>query len=140
MGSALGPPDLRMVRLTALVVYLGALLVATLGPVRGIPPSFVGADKLVHFGLFGGLVPILYVNLPSASLARRLLLSGTLAVALAAMVELVQIPLPHRSGDSWDLVAGSIGAVFAVVLTPMLLHRLRRRWDTRQSVFLRRRG
>ena len=95
--------------------YVAAVLGATLAPLSADAYAAVaGLDKLVHVVLFGGVAVLLCwtANSVSPQSARRVFLTTT---AFAAIIELVQSLLVYRSGDVWDLVAGSIGAVLGIL-------------------------
>jgi len=95
--------------------YVAAVLGATLAPLSADAYGAVaGLDKLVHVVLFGGVAVLLCWTSNSASpqTARRVFLTTT---AFAASIELVQSLLAYRSGDIWDLVAGSIGALLGIL-------------------------
>jgi len=94
--------------------YVAAVLGATLAPLSADSYDAVaGLDKLVHVVLFGGVAVLLCWTFNSVSppTARRVFLTTT---AFAAIIELVQSLLVYRSGDVWDLVAGSIGAILGI--------------------------
>jgi VanZ family protein len=100
-----------------LAAYVAALFWLTLAPMPMIPASreVVGVipalDKAIHFVLFGGLALLLFWNLGWNSRFVTTLLPVALALTLAALVELVQDPLPYRSGDFLDFAAGAAGAL-----------------------------
>lgn len=105
--------DLARYRRAVLGGYLVALLIATLAPLPSTAYELAvgaGLDKLVHLVLFGGLTLVLYWNLVPWGGASALHVAGIPAL-LAGVIELVQGPLPYRSGDVWDLVWGVVGAV-----------------------------
>ena len=94
-----------------LVVYVVAVLAATLTPdlpdVTGfrMPPWF---DKVVHFGLIGGFAGLAHwVAWP-----RRMWI-GVIAASwlLAGFIELAQGPIPSRSPELGDWIAGAAGAL-----------------------------
>ena len=94
--------------------YVATLLGATLAPLSSDAYDVVsGLDKLVHVALFGGVATLLCWNLKSVSppIVTRVFL---LTTAFAAVIELVQGQLVYRSGDLWDLVAGSAGAILGI--------------------------
>jgi len=100
----------RLVFLTYVTVVLGA----TLAPLSGGAYAAVsGLDKVVHVALFGGVAVLLCWNLALLNLrsATRVL---AITVAFAALIELVQSMLWYRSGDLWDLLAGSLGGLIGV--------------------------
>lgn len=94
--------------------YVAAVLGATLAPLSSDAYEAVsGLDKLVHVALFGGVAALLcwYVRSVSPQTATRVFLFTT---AFALIVELVQGVLAYRSGDVWDLAAGSLGSVLGI--------------------------
>lgn len=102
-----------------LVVYVGLLFLATLSPVPDTrtPFSLLGDfDKVAHVLLFGGLGAVLYWNL-KISLSRGVGAAALAVSALvAALIEALQGPLPDRSAELWDFIAGVAGALLAVVV------------------------
>jgi VanZ family protein len=107
--------DLSNIRRTLLIAYIVGLLAVTLAPVPGsvYPPS--GFDKLVHVGLFGGLAFLIMWNLNSW---RRITVveALSLTVVAAILIEVLQGMLPFRNADTWDLLAGTVGALLGVGL------------------------
>lgn len=103
-------------RYAILAAYLAGLLAVTLAPLPG--PAFritssAGLDKPVHFVLFGTLAALVYaVRGLGKPTAPRVV--GAAAV-LAALIEIVQGPLPYRSSDVWDFLWGVAGAVAGYV-------------------------
>jgi VanZ family protein len=92
-------------------IYTAALLGLTLLPVPDaawdvLPGWF---DKPVHFGMFATLAGLLYWEALPRGRPAPLAVIGA-ATALAALIELVQGPLPERSADLWDFAWGVAGA------------------------------
>lgn len=103
---------LNVVVLSAL--YLFVTFLGTHLPLRGVPSSVVGADKLVHAGMYAGLAALI---LAAASLLRPVGLRtvGVLLMAIAvyaAVDEWTQSFVPTRSADVWDWAADLAGASF----------------------------
>jgi VanZ family protein len=115
-------------RVTLLVLYVSGLLVLTLAPVPSVVDrlaSVRGLDKIVHFALFAGLAALLYwYHLPSQT-PTLLRVVGPSAF-LAALVEMLQAPLPYRSADFWDFFWGSLGALVAYAV----VSRINWKWGT----------
>lgn len=95
-------------------VYVIALLLITLAPlpaggeyVEAIP----GLDKAIHVALFGGLALLLVWNAELWRGKAAVIKAIGLTVAAAALIEVMQAPLPYRSGDVWDFLAGAVGAL-----------------------------
>ena len=85
--------------------------------VDGLPPTFEGSDKVVHFLLFG-LMATLVARIETVARTRPL---GRYAAILIVSVfgvtdELHQHFTPGRSMDFWDWVADSLGAGLATAL------------------------
>lgn len=100
------PAGLRWGLFAAYVLWL---LVLTLAPLPdsagGLPAWF---DKFAHWGLFAGFAALLYWARVGQR-AQAAAIVGWSAV-LAAAIEVVQTPLPFRSGDPWDWAWGVVGA------------------------------
>ena len=99
-------------------VYVVALLVLTLAPVPALARRVAATDhldKVVHFVLLGGLTVMLYWNLATEGHPPLGRVVGP-ATAFAALIELLQAPLPYRSMDLWDFVWGAAGAFVAYFL------------------------
>jgi VanZ family protein len=103
-------------RRTALGGYVAAMLAALLLPVPDTPSYVPGAfDKLAHVGLFLGFALLAAWNARGSRGLRTVTAFGAGAL-LAALVEVVQSPLPYRSGDVVDLAAGVVGALLGATL------------------------
>ncbi|GAA0560559.1 VanZ family protein [Halomonas salifodinae] len=105
-------------RLWAAVALAAALLIAlgSLTPGSEMPQSLPW-DKFNHFVGYAGLAGL--VGLAGL----RLPWAFAVAVAYGIAIELAQVPVPGRSGgDSWDILANSLGSGSAV----LLLYGLRR--------------
>lgn len=114
-------------RLFPAILWLAALLVATLTPGDQLPkqPDVVGFDKLIHVGLFVILV-FLWNRVGGAaknnskyqaSILTNYLVFG---IIFAILVEYLQLFIPGRSFNYWDLAAnlsgGAIGTVCFYIL------------------------
>ncbi len=100
-----------MAVIAALVVALGSL---TPGSEM---PSNLPWDKANHFVGYGGLAGL--IGLAGV----RLPLAFVVAALFGIVIEVLQIPVPGRSGGDWaDILANSLGAATAVCG----LHGLRR--------------
>lgn len=85
--------------------------------VEGLPPTFEGSDKVVHFGLYG-LLATLVVRIGAVQRTRPLgMYAAILIVSVFGVTdELHQHFTPGRSMDVWDWVADTVGAVLATVM------------------------
>ena len=83
----------------------------TLAPLQA-PPSthWLGMDKLAHLVCWAGIG---FLGFP---VFRRCWPAFGLAGAHGALIELVEIPIPGRSGELLDLVADLLGAAPGVAL------------------------
>ncbi len=108
----------RRVRWAILALYLAGLVGATLAPLPDSYSQHSGLDKWIHAALFGGLAFLAYWNLQGNP---RITFAALSAMAAAAMIEILQIPLPYRSGDVWDFAAGTAGAVMGALLASRLV-------------------
>lgn len=129
-------------RRLVLAVYTILLLGATLAPLPGSEEvievfpyldRLVGVlDKIVHAVLFGSLALVLLWNLGWCDRPGVVLRAVGLAVAGAALVEVLQSPLPYRQGDFLDFAAGGGGAVAVAIVVAALLHKKSRRAPPRE--------
>jgi VanZ family protein len=99
-------PDTKSARLNqALLGYVLIMLVVFLLPLPSGPLEPTRhLDKVVHFGIFLGFA-VLFHSARSSGLAQTLLAS----VAFAAAIEMLQLLVPYRDGDWYDLAAGAAG-------------------------------
>ncbi len=93
------------------------------------PPTwaFPHIDKLIHFGLFAVLAWLWFIPSRWAiSLTNRqaALIGFLIASFYGGLTEFIQSTLPHRHGNSWDVLANSVGAATVFV------HALQRRCNT----------
>ena len=115
-GEVVGARLLRRHRRSIFGAYLVLVLVLLLAPItqESPVPELTWLDKLVHFVLFVGLAVLGFWN--RASVPAVMLF----AVALAGVLELIQGPLPYRSAELLDFVAGAVGGVGGVALAVLL--------------------
>ncbi|MDH4042980.1 MAG: VanZ family protein [Gemmatimonadota bacterium] len=99
----------RSFRSAVLVAYVAVMLVALLMPVPSSLAPGGQFDKLVHVALFMGLA-LLVVWSAGPGRPHRIGVALGTAVALAAVIEVLQAVLPYRSGDIVDFAAGAVGA------------------------------
>jgi VanZ family protein len=103
-------------------VYVAALLVLTLAPLPALANRLASTDhfdKVAHFVLLGGLTVMLYWVLAAEGRPSLARVVGP-AVAFAALIEVLQAPLPYRTTDFWDFVWGTVGAFVAYVVVVRL--------------------
>lgn len=112
------------------VVVTVAILWLTLAP-HPLPdndlPLFEGADKVVHFLMFGGLAAALCFDVRRST--GRLSVMATWLIALAVslfggVIEMLQNSMEMgRSGDYIDFTADALGAYLCAFVCRMLLRR-----------------
>jgi len=119
MGRFSVPLVSTRLRWAAVAVVAAGIVVASVSPssgaaVRG-PLGVVGADKYLHALAFAGFALVLAYALArrDPTVAAVAVLVGTVAFGLA--IELLQLPLAHRSFDWLDLVADAVGATVVAV-------------------------
>ena len=96
----------------ALVGYVLLMLLVFLLPIPSGPlEPTTHLDKLVHFCIFFGFA-LLYHLARNCGAAQTLLAS----VAFAAGIELLQLLVPYRDGDWYDLAAGAVGGSIGAAL------------------------
>ena len=85
--------------------------------VEGLPPTFEGSDKVVHFALYG-LMATLVARVHAVARTRPLgMYAAILIVSVFGVTdELHQHFTPGRTMDVWDWVADTLGAVVATVM------------------------
>jgi len=110
-------------RHVVLACYVAVLLALTLAPLPQTAyrlASAQGFDKAVHVVLFGGFAAAWYWSLLPVATPGLWPVMGPSA-ALAALVELLQMPLSYRTSDIWDFVWGVVGALAAYLVARRVL-------------------
>ena len=106
---------LRKLDRLLLVIYLMALIGLLIFPISG--PEYrllnIGTDKWMHFALFGGLAVFLRWIL--ATNRHAVLASISAAFVVAVATEVAQGLVAYRSAESWDILAGFLGAMLGAV-------------------------
>lgn len=115
------------------MLYLCLLLVLTLTPRPPGAAVLADLDKLGHAVLFGGLSALTFWNLDLASRVLGALTAFVAATVCAGAIELLQAPLPQRTADPADLVAGALGALLGGAIALLIVHRPGARQDRAQS-------
>ncbi|WP_158859189.1 VanZ family protein [Lunatibacter salilacus] len=115
-------------RIIPALVWTSGVAYAILTPGSNVPelPKFPGFDKVIHFTLFFGLVFLwnrVWVGEKNSknNLKKISLNYLVFGIIFAIFTELLQMNVPGRSFDSWDIVAnvsgGTIGTILYVYLT-----------------------
>ncbi|NIR46579.1 MAG: hypothetical protein GWN99_19215 [Gemmatimonadetes bacterium] len=105
-------------RRLVVAIYLTAVGVVTLAPLpSGAATELLGSgfDKAIHALIIGGLALVLLWRPEPPRLPAALAVVGA-SMAVAALIELAQIPLPYRSGELYDFLAGASGGLVATGL------------------------
>jgi len=114
-------PSLRGWRVAA-AVWAGVILATGILPTQGFVTAISGGrDDLAtttgHFAAYVLLGFLLGVALGGWSVERdRLILALALAAALGGLIELVQMPLPYRSGQAVDMLVDVAGAAVGLAV------------------------
>lgn len=99
--------------------------------------DIIGADKLVHMGIYGLLAALTYISLIHQEkfpflLNRALIFTVIICAVYAASDEIHQYFVPNRDCEFWDWVADFIGAGIMILLIKYYL--------TKKYVLFKRRG
>ena len=107
-----------------LVSYSVALAVASLAPASELPSvRFPHLDKIVHFGMYAGLMLLLMraIKIKSAHAARSVIVALSVCIAYGVLLECGQLLLTKFTGRTFsvaDIAANTAGAaVIAIALT-----------------------
>lgn len=112
----------RATRYWLLTLYLLVLFWATLAPLPAEAGDLPGwFDKAAHWGLFAGFAALLYWARDAGRRTQWMSVLGW-SVAVDALIEIVQSPLPFRSGDPWDFAWGVGGALVGYAVAHAVLH------------------
>jgi VanZ family protein len=109
--------------------FIAALLLVT-GPETGAAGRWLrrlealGADKVVHWGLFLVLAVLVVRALPAGVSWRRLTLAFLLMTGYGALTELLQLAVPARSAELADLGADAIGGLCGILVALLVRRRL----------------
>lgn len=114
-------------RIFPAIIWSIIILLATLTPGEQLPktPDVIGFDKLIHVGLFLILTFLWnrvgnkekYLEIVKKKIITNYLVFG---IVFAILVEYLQIYVPNRSFDYWDMIAnlsgGTIGTICFYIL------------------------
>lgn len=116
----LGTAGLVATRWLPVLVYVAIIFALSAQPHLHPPLHYQNADKLFHFGEYGGLGFLLVRALRPTFAARPLVFASLLAVAIGMLVaasdERFQAYVPGRECDPFDWQADSLGIVAAQIL------------------------
>ena len=112
-----------------LIVYWLILFVLTSLPSKSAITIGV-SDKIEHFGAYGILASVLYVNLYFQKKFKKLnKYPGTFTLIFASlygvMDELHQLFVPGRTADILDWTADFTGSLLAVIITKFIIQKLK---------------
>lgn len=110
------------------VLWAGGILVATSIPGSALPPMspFAGADKVVHFAMYGVLA-VLVGRAIAMGEGRNVWMALAVIALMAAGDEWHQQWIPGRSADVHDWMADVAGAIVGFTYTYMARPRRERR-------------
>ncbi len=96
------------------ILWAVVILVLTLIPGNNIPVARAGTDKIVHFFIFAVLMYFMLRGFKKQSqfpyLAEHFIrTSFIICILYGCMIEIIQIFIPLRSFDLFDIAANSIG-------------------------------
>ena len=98
-----------------LVIYLFALFGFLMFPTAASDYTLlnIGADKWMHFALFGGLAILLRWN--SSTMRHSISFSIGVASVVAVATEVAQGLVAYRSAELSDILAGALGAIIGAM-------------------------
>jgi len=103
-------------------LFLAAIFIESSFPAETYPEvEIVGADKLVHIGVYGLLAFFCYLSLihrEKVSLFKMypLIMTVVICSIYGASDEIHQFFVPNRDAEMWDWVADTAGALIAVII------------------------
>ncbi len=113
------------------LIWLLAILILSSYPGNKIPAApFFGFDKVVHIGIYFILSLLMmfgfWVSNNKENLTFKLMISTIVfGILFGGVMEICQHYIfINRSGNWYDFIANSIGAISGVVLSPQLLELL----------------
>jgi VanZ family protein len=103
------------------ITYIALVTLAEVAPLRTAEwrIGVLSFDKLAHAVSYAVMLLLL---LPLCGGKR--LIAGLLAFAHGVAIELIQVHLPYRTADPYDLLANTIGIFLAVLFVIPMLKRL----------------
>jgi VanZ family protein len=121
--------------LVAALMWVGAGVMAVRPGHANLAPSWDGLDKVMHFGAFAAMSAALWWALVRAR--RWSPVKATWVVWLTAMgygvaIELVQLAVPYRTAEFWDVVADAVGVLVGVEVARRL-ERWVQSWSNRSE-------
>lgn len=105
------------------IAWATFILIATLIPGKSIPEvDLAGIDKIVHFIIFGILVLLLTSGLKKQYSFRYLRYNPVIsaisfAISFGILIELLQTLIPGRAFSGIDILANSLGALLAGLIS-----------------------
>ncbi len=103
--------------------WTAGVFYAILSPGSGIPdlPKFPGYDKLIHFGMFFGLVflwnRVWDTGYEKKGFWKKILINYLVfGIILAIFTEYMQMYVPDRSFDRTDIIANALGGTIGTVM------------------------
>lgn len=109
----------RFVSLHLVPAYLWLFLITYLSLFKGnssVKIEIPHLDKVVHFVFYFGLVYLFARGLHSVKEKVNMYIVVIMAILYGGLIELVQMQTGYRSGDIFDFIANSSGAIMAFIL------------------------
>ncbi|MDN3668073.1 VanZ family protein [Echinicola jeungdonensis] len=114
-------PDKVLGNLTVALLWLALLIWLILSPGENLPsaPDIPGLDKMVHFGLFAGLL-FLWNRVwryRQRKIKKVIFITNYLVfgIIFAILIEEVQRFIPDRSYDVGDIIANLLGSMIGTI-------------------------
>ena len=121
------PSVVRHLFLLAAIGWAAVLYYLSDQPGIGIPPLFIGQDKLFHAGVYSVLGFLVMGAIKPAGHEHsqgQILLAAGLAAAYGLLDEFHQYFVPGRSADTFDVIADMAGGILGALLMFVIVRRL----------------
>lgn len=120
-------PAWSLTVLTVVCILWLTLFPRPLGDIE--PPLFSGADKIVHFMMFGVLMAMIYIDCIRGNRRKKpsvsfILYAMTAVVLFGILIEILQLKMEvGRSFEIADILADSAGAISTAAICLLLRRR-----------------
>jgi VanZ family protein len=101
------------------LVWSITLLYVTLIPGKDVP-SVTISDKVIHFGVFAGLIILTYYGLKKEGISNPFIKAILYSTTLAILTETLQLFIPGRNFSSLDLLANAAGVFIPAGIIKLL--------------------
>lgn len=106
-------------------IYLGCLVTLSLIPPQSLPkiPLFVGADKLIHVGMYLIFAVLSAWALRIEQYRWRVMLIIPITIGWGILMEYVQLEMRRGRSFSWyDIFANTIGVIIGIIFYVLVTH------------------